>query len=40
MKHPTGKSFADFFGENLFRADLFNADAKLRDLLIHEGPAL
>ena len=39
MKHPTGKSFVDFFGENLFRADLCNADAKLGDLLIHEGPA-
>ena len=21
MKHPAGKSFVDFFGENLFRAD-------------------
>ena len=39
MKHPAGKSFVDFFGENLFRADLCNADAKLGDLLIHEGPA-
>ena len=39
MKHPTGKSFVDFFGENLFRADLCNADVKLGDLLIHEGPA-
>ena len=39
MKHPTGKSFVDFFGENIFRADLCNADVKLGDLLIHEGPA-
>ena len=39
MKHPTGKSFVDFFGENLFRADLCNADVKMGDLLIHEGPA-
>ena len=39
MKHPAGKSFVDFFGENLFRADLCNADTKLGDLLIHEGPA-
>ena len=39
MKHPAGKSFVDFFGENLFRADLCNADVKLGDLLIHEGPA-
>ena len=39
MKHPTGKSFVDFFGENIFRSDLCNADVKLGDLLIHEGPA-
>ena len=39
MKHPAGKSFVDFFGENIFRADLCNADVKLGDLLIHEGPA-
>ena len=39
MKHPAGRSFVDFFGENLFRADLCNADVKLGDLLIHEGPA-
>jgi len=31
MKHPSGKSFVDFFGENLFRADLCNADVKLGD---------
>ena len=39
MKNPTGKSFVDFFGENLFKADLCNDDVKLGDLLIHEGPA-
>lgn len=39
-KHPAGRQFFDFFGETLFRADLCNADVKLGDLLIHEGPAL
>ena len=39
MKHPARKSFVDFFGENIFRADLCNADVKLGYLLIHEGPA-
>ncbi|UVM53106.1 ornithine decarboxylase SpeF [Pseudomonas sp. B21-015] len=39
-KHPVGRQFFDFFGETLFRADLCNADVKLGDLLIHEGPAL
>lgn len=38
-KHPTGRQFFDFFGENLFRADMCNADVKLGDLLIHEGSA-
>ncbi|WKZ92914.1 ornithine decarboxylase SpeF [Chimaeribacter arupi] len=38
-KHPAGRRFYDFFGETLFRADLCNADVKLGDLLIHEGPA-
>ena len=38
-KHPAGRQFFDFFGENIFRADLCNADVKLGDLLIHEGPA-
>ncbi len=38
-KHPAGKAMFDFFGENIFRADLCNADVKLGDLLIHEGPA-
>ena len=39
-KHPAGRKFFDFFGETLFRADMCNADIKLGDLLIHEGPAL
>ncbi|HCC0889131.1 TPA: ornithine decarboxylase [Salmonella enterica] len=38
-KHPAGRHFYDFFGENLFRADMCNADVKLGDLLIHEGSA-
>jgi ornithine decarboxylase len=38
--HPLGTVFFDFFGETIFRADLCNADVKLGDLLIHEGPAL
>lgn len=38
-KHPAGREFFNFFGETLFRADLCNADVKLGDLLIHEGPA-
>lgn len=38
-KHPAGREFFHFFGENLFRADLCNADVRLGDLLIHEGPA-
>ncbi len=38
-KHPAGRQFYDFFGENLFRADMCNADVKLGDLLIHEGSA-
>ena len=28
-----------YFGETLFRADSCNADVRLGDLLIHEGPA-
>ncbi|MCL2127566.1 MAG: ornithine decarboxylase [Treponema sp.] len=39
-KHPAGRQFYDFFGENIFRADICNADVKLGDLLIHEGPAV
>ena len=39
MKHPAGKSFVNFFGENIFRSDLCISDIKLGDMLIHEGPA-
>ena len=39
QKHPAGRQFYDFFGENVFRADMCNADVKLGDLLIHEGSA-
>jgi len=38
-KHPAGRQFYDFFGENVFRADMCNADVSLGDLLIHEGSA-
>jgi ornithine decarboxylase len=38
-KHLAGRQFYDFFGENVFRADMCNADVKLGDLLIHEGSA-
>jgi ornithine decarboxylase len=38
-KHPAGRQFYDFFGENIFLADMCNADVKLGDLLIHEGAA-
>ena len=38
-KHPAGRQFYDFFGENVFRADMCNADVKLGDVLIHEGSA-
>ena len=37
-KHPAGRYLYEFFGENLFRSDLCNADVALGDLLIHEGP--
>ncbi|MEO9497558.1 MAG: ornithine decarboxylase SpeF [Vibrio splendidus] len=36
-QHPAGRQLFDFFGENVFRADMCNADVKLGDLLIHEG---
>ena len=38
-KHPAGRFLYDFYGENIFRSDICNADAKLGDLLIHEGAA-
>ena len=36
-KHPAGRYLYEFYGENLFRSDICNADVKLGDLLIHEG---
>lgn len=39
-KHPAGRAFYDFYGENIFRSDICNADVALGDLLIHEGPAM
>lgn len=39
-KHPTGRLLYDFYGENIFRSDICNADVALGDLLIHEGPAV
>ncbi|QQA77104.1 ornithine decarboxylase [Pectobacterium parmentieri] len=38
-KHPAGRQFFEFYGENVFRSDICNADVKLGDLLIHEGAA-
>ncbi len=38
-RHPAGRQFFEFFGENIFRSDMCNADVKLGDLLIHEGSA-
>lgn len=40
LKHPAGKAMYEFFGENIFRSDICNADVDLGDLLIHEGPAM
>lgn len=39
-KHPAGNELYKFYGENIFRSDICNADVDLGDLLIHEGPAL
>ncbi|GLC28953.1 ornithine decarboxylase [Clostridium omnivorum] len=39
-KHPAGRFLYDFYGENIFRSDICNADVALGDLLIHEGPAV
>ncbi|NIF21281.1 ornithine decarboxylase [Candidatus Pantoea multigeneris] len=38
-KHPAGRQFFNFYGENVFRSDMCNANVKLGDLLIHEGSA-
>lgn len=39
-KHPAGRYLYDFYGENIFRSDICNADVALGDLLIHEGSAM
>jgi ornithine decarboxylase len=39
-KHPAGRYFYDFYGQNIFKSDICNADVALGDLLIHEGPAM
>ena len=39
-KHPAGRALYDFYGENIFKSDICNADVDLGDLLIHEGPAV
>lgn len=39
-KHPAGRLLYEFYGENIFRSDICNADVALGDLLIHEGPAV
>lgn len=36
-RHPAGRRFYDFYGPQLFRTDLCNADVSMGDLLIHEG---
>lgn len=40
MKHPSGRYLYEFYGENVFKTDICNADVALGDLLIHEGPAV
>ena len=40
LKHPAGRAMYEFFGENIFKSDICNADVDLGDLLIHEGPAM
>ncbi|MDD3153985.1 MAG: Orn/Lys/Arg decarboxylase N-terminal domain-containing protein [Victivallaceae bacterium] len=38
LKHPVGVEFFDFFGENMFRADIGVATSEMGDYLIHAGP--
>lgn len=38
LKHPTGRAFYDFYGENIFRNDLSISVGELGSLLDHTGP--
>ena len=38
LKHPAGRAFYDFYGENLFRTDLSISVGALGSLLDHTGP--
>ena len=38
LKHPAGRAFFEFFGEELFRSDLSISVAELGSLLDHSGP--
>jgi arginine decarboxylase len=38
LKHPAGRAFFDFYGENLFRTDLSISVGALGSLLDHTGP--
>ncbi|HVK51485.1 MAG TPA: Orn/Lys/Arg decarboxylase N-terminal domain-containing protein, partial [Pseudoxanthomonas sp.] len=38
LKHPAGRAFHDFYGENLFRTDLSISVGELGSLLDHNGP--
>jgi arginine decarboxylase len=38
LKHPAGRAFFDFYGENLFRTDLSISVGELGSLLDHTGP--
>lgn len=37
-KHPSGRLFANFFGDNIFKSDVPHADPILGELLSHVGP--
>jgi arginine/lysine/ornithine decarboxylase len=38
LKHPVGRAFFEFFGEELFRSDLSISGGELGSLLDHSGP--
>lgn len=38
LKHPAGRAFFEFFGENMFRSDLSISVGELGSLLDHSGP--